>query len=32
MRLVTKNEVIKDAFLNELKKEGIRFAVMERLG
>ncbi|WP_042701485.1 hypothetical protein [Thermococcus sp. PK] len=32
MRLVTKNEVVKEAFLNELKREGIRFAVMERLG
>ncbi|HIH73394.1 MAG TPA: hypothetical protein HA300_08645, partial [Thermococcaceae archaeon] len=32
MRLVTKNEVVKEAFLNELKREGIKFAVMERLG
>ncbi|USS40463.1 hypothetical protein NF865_09190 [Thermococcus aggregans] len=32
MRLVTKNEVVKDAFLNELKREGIKFAVTERLG
>lgn len=32
MRLVTKNEVVKEAFLNELRKERIKFMVKERLG
>ena len=32
MRLVTRNEVVKEAFLNELKREGIKFAVWEDLG
>ncbi len=32
MRLITKNEMIKEAFLDELKREKIKFSVKERLG
>ncbi|ALM75422.1 hypothetical protein [Thermococcus barophilus] len=31
MRFATKNEAVKDAFINELKNSGIRFKVKERL-
>ncbi|WP_457753233.1 hypothetical protein [Thermococcus sp.] len=31
MRFATKNEAVKDAFIDELKNSGIRFKVKERL-